>query len=96
MAEERALVVLEPAAAAADTERVALPFTDSRSAKRMLKKPSKWRAAVWQCFRFECGDEGKVVDDKHVRCTLCDAKVGYSSNTCRTTWLADTILHRIL
>ena len=80
MAEEQALV-LEPAAAAADTERVALPFTDSRSAKRMLKKPSKWRAVVWQYFGFECGHEGKVVDDKHVRCTLCDAKVGYSGNT---------------
>ena len=32
-------------------------------------------------FWIQLGDDGKVADEKHVVCKICQAKVGYSQNT---------------
>lgn len=48
---------------------------------KTLKKPQKARAAVWKYFGFETGKGGQIVDERHVVCSLCREKVGYSGNT---------------
>jgi len=39
------------------------------------------KSPVWAHFGFQLGDDGKVADEKHVVCKICQAKVGYSRNT---------------
>lgn len=52
---------------------------------RALKRPPKARSTVWKYFGFVSGKDGSIADDKHVVCTLCQAKVGYSGNTSNLT-----------
>ena len=46
-----------------------------------LQKPKGATSAVWDHFGFEIDEKGQRVDEKAVRCTLCDKNVRYSNNT---------------
>ena len=39
------------------------------------------KSPFWAHFGFEIDESGKRVDEKSVRCRLCNHKVGFSGNT---------------
>ena len=46
-----------------------------------LKSPKGAKSLFWAHFGFEIDESGKRVDEKSVRCGLCNHKVGFSGNT---------------
>ena len=51
------------------------------SPELQLTSPNGMKSPVWAHFGFQLGDDGKVADEKHAVCKICQAKVGYSRST---------------
>ena len=46
-----------------------------------LESPKGAKSPFWAHFGFEVDDNGKRIDERSVRCRLCNHKVGFSGNT---------------
>jgi len=73
------------------------------SPELQLTSPKGTKIPVWAHFRFQLGNDGKVADEKHLVCKICQAKVGYSWNTtslkqhlqsCQSDMLINQLINR--